>query len=241
MDRDDLYIDDEPQERMGSNDYDPSEDGYALQDDRPREADLDVLDHQTDDLEGYGHARDSRPPARDFDLEEAQCRRSLKRRSGAKRGRRRPEDKRRGVERRRSLKDLDFEDDDDLPTNYEALARENTRERREMARQSNGKRRPKKPERHEPVVRGAINRWFMRLGDVRENKSFSAGASEYEANQTRSDYLMNTIGASAWGALFPILSVIATQLAGAEEAGMFSMAFTVATLMLYVGNYGVRT
>jgi hypothetical protein len=68
MDRDDLYIDDEPQERMGSNDYDPSEDGYALQDDWPRGADLDVLDHRTDDLEGYGHARDSRPPARDFDL-----------------------------------------------------------------------------------------------------------------------------------------------------------------------------
>ena len=245
MDRDNLYIDDEAQDRMGPVDYVQPEDDYGSRERRPGEADLDVADYQADDLEGYGRGGDTRPPARDYDLEESQRRRSLKRHSSKKRGqgrgRRRPEDRKPRDARRRSRKDLDFEDDEDQPVNYEALTRENTRERREMARQSNGKKRPKKQERHEPVVRGAINRWFMRLGDVKENKSFSVGASEYEANQTRSDYLMNTIGASAWGALFPILSVIATQLAGAEEAGMFSMAFTVATLMLYVGNYGVRT
>ena len=74
-----------------------------------------------------------------------------------------------------------------------------------------------------------------------DKRSFSEGASEYEANQTTSDYVLNTLGLAAWGALFPILSIIATQLAGAEQAGMFSMAFTTATLLLYVGNYGVRT
>lgn len=86
-----------------------------------------------------------------------------------------------------------------------------------------------------------INRWWDRLLDVADKRSFSRGASEYEANQTTRDYVLNTIGLGAWGALFPVLSIVATQLAGAEQAGMFSMAFTTATLMLYVGNYGVRT
>ncbi len=86
-----------------------------------------------------------------------------------------------------------------------------------------------------------VNRWWDRLLDVADKRSFSYGASEFAANRTTRDYALNTIGLAAWGTLFPILSIIATQLAGAEQAGMFSMAFTTATLMLYVGNYGVRT
>ncbi|MBO7673701.1 MAG: lipopolysaccharide biosynthesis protein [Atopobiaceae bacterium] len=86
-----------------------------------------------------------------------------------------------------------------------------------------------------------VNGWWDRLLDVADKRSFSAGASEYAANQTTRDYILNTAGLAAWGALFPVLSIIATQLAGAEQAGMFSMAFTTATLLLYVGNYGVRT
>jgi O-antigen/teichoic acid export membrane protein len=35
--------------------------------------------------------------------------------------------------------------------------------------------------------------------------------------------------------------VVATQLSGAQHAGEFTMAFTTATLLLYVGNYGVKT
>jgi len=98
------------------------------------------------------------------------------------------------------------------------------------------------PRRTEPpaLVR-AINGWWDRLLDVADKRSFSISASAYSANQTSSDYVLNTIGLGAWGALFPILSIVATQLAGAEQAGMFSMAFTTATLLLYVGNYGVRT
>ena len=90
-------------------------------------------------------------------------------------------------------------------------------------------------------VKEVVNGWWDRLLDVADKRSFSAGASEYAANQTKRDYVLNTVGLAAWGALFPVLSIIATQLAGAEQAGMFSMAFTTATLMLYIGNYGVRT
>jgi O-antigen/teichoic acid export membrane protein len=90
-------------------------------------------------------------------------------------------------------------------------------------------------------IRGLASGWWDRLLDVADKRSFTAPASIYAADQTKRDYALNTIGLAAWGGLFPILSVVATQLAGAEQAGMFSMAFTTATLMLYVGNYGVRT
>ncbi len=93
----------------------------------------------------------------------------------------------------------------------------------------------------QPALVRAANRWWDRLLDVADKRSFSYGASEYAADQTKRDYVLNTLGLGAWGALFPVLSVVATQLAGAEQAGMFSMAFTTATLLLYVGNYGVRT
>lgn len=92
-----------------------------------------------------------------------------------------------------------------------------------------------------PRIVRAANRWWDRLLGVADKRSFSHGASEYAANQTKRDYLLNTIGLGAWGALFPLLSIVATQLAGAEAAGMFSMAFTTATLLFYVGSYGVRT
>ena len=92
-----------------------------------------------------------------------------------------------------------------------------------------------------PFLRGIVNHWWDRLLDVADKRSFSQAAAEYEPNQGKRDYLLNTLGLAAWGTLFPILSIVATQLAGPEQAGMFSMAFTTATLMLFVGNYGVRT
>lgn len=98
-----------------------------------------------------------------------------------------------------------------------------------------------KKERRPSRLSQLINGWWDRLLDVADKRSFSTAASEYAADQTTHDYLFNTAGLAAWGALFPVLSIIATQLAGAEQAGMFSMAFTTATLMLYVGLYGVRT
>ena len=49
------------------------------------------------------------------------------------------------------------------------------------------------------------------------------------------------MGLGAWGVVFPVLSVVTTQLVGVEQAGRFSMAFVTGTLLLFVANYGVRT
>ncbi len=115
------------------------------------------------------------------------------------------------------------------------------RERDEWLLQSHRSRKQQEQVSKPPAFVRAANRWWDRLLDVADRRSFEGSASEYAPNQTTRDYVLNTIGLGAWGALFPILSIVATQLAGAEQAGMFSMAFTTATLMLYVGNYGVRT
>ena len=116
-----------------------------------------------------------------------------------------------------------------------------TSSRRRSTREPSRTRRKKKRGTGIPSLRQLANRWWDRLLDVADKRSFSRGASEYAANQTTRDYVLNTLGLGAWGALFPLLSIVATQLAGAEQAGMFSMAFTTATLMLYIGNYGMRT
>ena len=41
--------------------------------------------------------------------------------------------------------------------------------------------------------------------------------------------------------VFPILTIVVTQLCGVEQAGMFSMAFIIGTLLMIIGNYGMRT
>ena len=64
---------------------------------------------------------------------------------------------------------------------------------------------------------------------------------QYAAHRTTRDYVWNSIGIGAWGMVFPILTVVVTQLVGVEQAGMFSMAFVTGMLLMYLANYGVRT
>ena len=49
------------------------------------------------------------------------------------------------------------------------------------------------------------------------------------------------IGFATWGMVFPILTVVVTQLVGVEQAGMFSLAFVTGMLLMILANYGVRT
>lgn len=63
----------------------------------------------------------------------------------------------------------------------------------------------------------------------------------YASHRTSRDYVWNSIGTGAWGMVFPLLTIVCTQLVGAEQAGMFSMAFVTGLLLMFVGNYGVRT
>ncbi|MDO5119462.1 MAG: lipopolysaccharide biosynthesis protein [Coriobacteriales bacterium] len=86
-----------------------------------------------------------------------------------------------------------------------------------------------------------INGWWNRLFAAVFGGRWDDQPWLYESGRSGRDYLLNTLGSIAWGTLFPLLTIVATQLSGAERAGHFTMAFTTATLLLYVGNYGVKT
>lgn len=86
-----------------------------------------------------------------------------------------------------------------------------------------------------------VNRWVNRLVGAVAEGSFSEQEEQYASHRTTRDYIWNTVGLASWGVVFPILSIVVTQLVGTEQAGMFAMAFTVALLLMFVANYGVRT
>ena len=108
-----------------------------------------------------------------------------------------------------------------------------------------GRKRPKKPKqakKREPgPLKRILNRWWDRLLGAVKDKSLSEQEEEYQAHRTGGDYIWNTAGYMAWGIVFPILTIVVTQLVGVERAGMFSLVFVTANLLYFLGNYGVRT
>lgn len=78
------------------------------------------------------------------------------------------------------------------------------------------------------------------MGAVKEG-DFAGQSEEYAAHKTTRDFVWNSVGAGSWGMVFPILTMVASQLVGVEQAGMFSMAFVVGTLLMFLANFGVRT
>ena len=100
-------------------------------------------------------------------------------------------------------------------------------------------RRPGKPRKQNPVKK-AINDWCNRLLGVVSEGSFDQ-EEEFASHKTTRDYICNTIGTGAWGMVFPVLTIVVTQLCGVEQAGMFSMAFIIGTLLMIIGNFGMRT
>lgn len=101
------------------------------------------------------------------------------------------------------------------------------------------KQRQSHPHKQNYIAR-VVNRWCNRLLGVVTEGSFDQ-EEEFASHRTSRDYICNTIGTSAWGMVFPFLTIVVTQLSGTEQAGMFSMAFIIGTLLMIVGNYGVRT
>ena len=85
-----------------------------------------------------------------------------------------------------------------------------------------------------------VNNWWNRLLNVVYHGSFSDQEAEYLEHETTRDYIWNTIGQGIWGGTLPILTIIATQLLGTEEAGMLSTAIVGGTLLMIVSNFGVR-
>lgn len=98
-------------------------------------------------------------------------------------------------------------------------------------------RKPRKPN----FITRQVNHWCNRLLGAVSERSLAAQEEQYAAHRTTRDYVWNSLGIGAWGMMFPILTVIVTQLVGVEQAGMFSLAFVTASLLMIVANYGVRT
>ncbi len=93
---------------------------------------------------------------------------------------------------------------------------------------------------HNGPVHRLVNGWWDRLLGAASDRSFSDQEERYESHRTSRDYIWNTIGYTAWGMVFPILTIVVTQLSGVEQAGMFSLAFVTGTLLMILANYGVR-
>ena len=99
----------------------------------------------------------------------------------------------------------------------------------------------RKPEKQPaPLIRLA-DAWWNRLIAAVYSGSFSKESAQYSSHMQGRDYIWNSVGWAAWGAMFPLLTIVVTQLCGVNLAGRFSMAFVVANLLLFLGNYGVRT
>ncbi len=91
------------------------------------------------------------------------------------------------------------------------------------------------------LVKRMVIRWCNRLLAAVQERSLSEQEAEFAEHRTTRDYICNMVGTVAWGAAFPVLTIVATQLTGVEQAGMFSLAFITAQLLMFAANYGVRT
>ena len=90
-------------------------------------------------------------------------------------------------------------------------------------------------------IRRLLNSWWDRLLGAATSGGFAEQEEEYASHRTGRDYIWNTVGYTVWGFVFPLLTIVVTQLTGVDRAGMFSLAFVTANLLFIVGNYGVRT
>ena len=59
-------------------------------------------------------------------------------------------------------------------------------------------------------------------------------------NVSRSTYLWNAINSGLSAALFPVILLVVKRTNGVYDAGIYSIAFAVAALMLFIGQYGLR-
>lgn len=126
----------------------------------------------------------------------------------------------------------DLADGGPAPSDTTPFLGASSRERREAAGSK-----PRKPN----FITRQVNRWCNRLLGAVSERSLADQEEEYAAHRTTRDYVWNTVGVGAWGMVFPILTVVVTQLVGVEQAGMFSLAFVTGTLLMILANYGVRT
>ena len=88
---------------------------------------------------------------------------------------------------------------------------------------SQATRRRRERDRKPGPVRRMVNAWWNRLLGAVYGGGFSMQEAEYEEHATRRDYLWNALGTAVWGLAFPLLTIVSTQLVGAEEAGKYGV------------------
>lgn len=87
-----------------------------------------------------------------------------------------------------------------------------------------------------------VNQWFDRvIGAMKGEGGLEEAEAVYDAHRTTRDFVWNSAGNAAWAIVFPVMTMVSTQLVGVEVAGMISMAYIVGLLLMFVGNFGVRT
>lgn len=109
-----------------------------------------------------------------------------------------------------------------------------------MPRGKHSKRSRNGKPRKKSFVTRKVEAWCSRVLGAMSGDGLAEQEAEYASGRTTRDYVWNTVGVGLWGMVFPVLTIVVTQLAGAEQAGMFSLAFVTALLLMFVGNYGVR-
>ena len=91
------------------------------------------------------------------------------------------------------------------------------------------------------ILSRAVNDWWNRLIGAVFGGKLSEQTEQYLPHQTKRDYVCNTVGPGGLGHALPRAHDGRHMARGRGAGGLFSMAFTVGTLLLFLANYGVRT
>ena len=127
-----------------------------------------------------------------------------------------------------------------IPGQQPTVAMPGSQATESMPRGKHGKRSRNGKPRKKSFVTRKVEAWCSRVLGAVSGDGLAEQEAEYASGRTKRDYVWNTVGVGLWGMVFPVLTIVVTQLAGAEQAGMFSLAFVTALLLMFVGNYGVR-
>lgn len=83
--------------------------------------------------------------------------------------------------------------------------------------------------------------WKDRLMEGVQHQDFANQVALYGSHRTVKDYLCNALGQACMGLMFPLLTILVSQICGCDSAGQFSMAFVVASVFQFIALFGVRT
>ena len=88
---------------------------------------------------------------------------------------------------------------------------------------------------------GIIDIWKSRLIEGVRHQDFANQVALYGSHRTVKDYLCNALGQACMGLMFPLLTILVSQICGCDIAGRFTMAFVIATVLQFIALFGVRT